>query len=130
MLLDTSGLFCLLSSRESGHDLAKAMFAQSARSMVHNYVLTEMVALGIARGVPSERVLAFLIALVEVPEVELVWVDEVLHDRGMQLLRERTDKAYTLCDAVSFTLMRDRAVTDALTTDHHFSQEGFRKLLQ
>ncbi|MEH2285259.1 MAG: hypothetical protein V7K90_28760 [Nostoc sp.] len=41
----------------------------------------------------------------------------------------RQDKSYSLCDAVSFVLMRQRGVTEALTTDHHFEQEGFRRLL-
>jgi predicted nucleic acid-binding protein len=41
----------------------------------------------------------------------------------------RLDKDYSLCDAVSFLLMRARGLTDALTTDKHFEQEGFRRLL-
>ena len=40
-----------------------------------------------------------------------------------------SDKTYSLCDAVSFVLMRGRGMTDALTTDRHFEQEGFRRLL-
>jgi len=47
----------------------------------------------------------------------------------MDLLTARPDKAYSLCDAVSFVLMRDRGVWDALTTGRHFEQEGFHKLL-
>ena len=48
----------------------------------------------------------------------------------MKLLFERQDKTYSLCDAVSFVLMRRRGMTDALTTDQHFEQEGFVRLLQ
>lgn len=39
------------------------------------------------------------------------------------------DKNYSLCDAVSFILMRERGFTDALTTDKHFEQEGLVRLL-
>lgn len=35
-----------------------------------------------------------------------------------------------LCDAVSFVLMRMYGETEALTTDHHFEQEGFVRLLE
>jgi predicted nucleic acid-binding protein len=45
-------------------------------------------------------------------------------------LSDRQDKTYSLCDAVSFVLMRQRKMTDALTTDRHFEQEGFVRLLR
>jgi predicted nucleic acid-binding protein len=47
----------------------------------------------------------------------------------MRLLWERLDKGYSLCDAVSFLIMRQTGETDALTRDRHFEQEGFRRLL-
>jgi len=56
-------------------------------------------------------------------------VDRDLHDRGMGLLTAQLDKTYSLCDAVSFLLMQDRGMIDALTTDRHFEQAGFRRLL-
>lgn len=58
-----------------------------------------------------------------------MWVNEPLHRGAVALLKARPDKAYSLCDAVSFLLMRERGLIDALTTDHHFQQEGFRRLL-
>jgi len=46
------------------------------------------------------------------------------------LLRQRLDKDWSLCDAVSFILMREYGIEDALTSDHHFEQAGFRRLLE
>ena len=63
------------------------------------------------------------------PEVEIVWVDEMLNQQALSLLEARLDKDYSLCDAISFLLMKERGLVDALTTDHHFEQEGLRKLL-
>ena len=68
--------------------------------------------------------------LLDNPDIETVWVDEQLHRDAMQLLIERQDKTYSLCDAVSFVLMGQRGITEALTTDRHFEQEGFVKLLR
>lgn len=48
----------------------------------------------------------------------------------MRFLQGRLDKSYSLCDAVSFLLMREGAITEALTTDRHFDQEGFVRLLK
>jgi predicted nucleic acid-binding protein len=47
----------------------------------------------------------------------------------MALLDRRSDMGYSLADAVAFALMRERSIADALTTDKHFEQEGFRRLL-
>jgi predicted nucleic acid-binding protein len=62
-------------------------------------------------------------------EVEVVWVDQALHQQALDLLFARPDKTYSLCDAVSFVLMRERGETEALTTDRHFEQEGLVRLL-
>jgi len=70
-----------------------------------------------------------VVDLVDNPDIETVWVDESLHRKAMQLLANRQDKTYSLCDAVSFVLMRQRGISDALTTDRHFEQEGFIRLL-
>lgn len=45
-------------------------------------------------------------------------------------LRERLDKEWGLTDRVSIVVMRDRGLSDALTTDEHFCQAGFRPLLR
>ncbi|MDB9310592.1 hypothetical protein PN471_18580 [Aphanizomenon sp. CS-733/32] len=60
----------------------------------------------------------------------MVWVDEILHREAMDLLLVRQDKTYSLCDAISFVLMRKKGIREALTTDKHFEQEGFTRLLQ
>ena len=56
-------------------------------------------------------------------------MDEQLHRQAFALLQGRVDKTYSLCDAVSFVLMRGMNVAEALTTDRHFEQEGFVRLL-
>ena len=49
--------------------------------------------------------------------------------RGLQLFGERPDKSWSLTDCVSFEVMRDRVISDALSGDHHFVQAGFKSLL-
>jgi hypothetical protein len=49
--------------------------------------------------------------------------------RGLSLYGQRLDKHWSFIDCISFEMMRDHGVTDALTTDHHFTQAGFQALL-
>lgn len=129
MLLDTSGLPCYHHTDEPRSAEAVTYFEAAGPKLTHNYVLVEFVALASTRGLPRPRALGFLRALLEHPEVEVVWVGEALHDEAMRLLEARSDKRYSLCDAVSFVLMKHRGVEESLTTDRHFEQEGFRRLL-
>ncbi len=129
MLLDTSGLLCLLHKAESFHKEAVAAYQSTHTRLIHNYILAEFVALAQVRGLPRTTALAFVSDLLEHPSIEMVWVTEPLHREAIALLLDRPDKTYSLCDAVSFVLMRQRNITDALTTDRHFEQEGFRRVL-
>lgn len=131
MLLDTSGLLCYLHKNETQHQEAvQFLNSTTKKPLTHSYVLAELIALALIRRFPRPAVLAFVMDLLDSPDIETVWVDEPLHREAMQLLIERQDKTYSLCDAVSFVLMHQRGITEALTTDRHFEQEGFIRLLQ
>ena len=129
MLLDTSGLLCLLHRAEPFHEDAVAAYQTTRTRLTHSYILAEFVTLAQVRGLPRTTTLTFVSDLLEHPDIETVWVDELLHRAALALLLERPDKTYSLCDAVSFILMRQRNITEALTTDRHFEQEGFHRLL-
>jgi predicted nucleic acid-binding protein len=129
MLIDTSGLLCYFDESDIRHSDAVEFFKAANVRLMHGYVLAEFVALCQSRGLNRIRVLDLSADLLDNPHVEVVWVDETLHRSALTLLQERLDKTYTLCDAVSFVLMRERGFTEALTTDRHFEQEGFTRLL-
>ncbi len=82
------------------------------------------------RGKNRRESLSFIRDIIQVPRLELVWIDDDYHNRAMELLENRLDKTYSLCDAVSFVLMRERKSIEVLTTDKHFEQEGFARLLK
>jgi predicted nucleic acid-binding protein len=50
--------------------------------------------------------------------------------KGLDLYESRLDKGYSLTDCISMIVLRERRITDVLTHDRHFAQEGFNILLQ
>jgi uncharacterized protein len=129
MLLDTSGLLCLCHRGEPQHHNARDLYYSASRRVTHNYILAEFIALARVRGVPSEFALQFAAEVLDGGDIDVAWVEEPLHRAATSLLLARPDKTYSLCDAVSFLLMRELGIKQALTTDRHFEQEGFDRLL-
>jgi hypothetical protein len=62
-------------------------------------------------------------------DVDVVRMDDSLWQAAWDLYCERLDKGWSLTDCVSFVVMQERGLVDALTTDLHFQQAGFRALL-
>ena len=129
MLIDTSGLLCAHNDAEPFHRSASETLRNARQCLTHGYVLAEFVALAHSRRLPRGPVLQTLTDLINNPDCDVVWIDNGLHEKGMALLRSRLDKTYSLCDAVCFVLMRQMGMHEALTTVHHFEQEGSGCLL-
>ncbi len=130
LFLDTSGLMCLFDKDDLRHTKANEHFRSAKSLLTTNYVLAEFVPLAHVRKLRRENALSFLKTLVLLPRLELVWVDGNYHNQAMELLENRLDKTYSLCDAVAFVLMRERGISEALTTDRHFEQERLIRLLK
>jgi len=130
MLIDTSGLYSFFDEKDFRHADASALVKSAIVRLTTSYVLAEFIPLCQTRGLNRKKILKFVETIIVNPLIKIVWVDENLHGQAFTLLQERLDKTYSLCDAVSFVLMRVRGLTEALTTDNHFKQEGFIKLLK
>lgn len=50
--------------------------------------------------------------------------------RGLKRYEHRPDKAYSLVDCISMVVMEQEGITEVLTNDHHFEQEGFVVLIE
>ena len=63
------------------------------------------------------------------PNITVVSQPHESFSQGFELYRQREDKGYSLTDCISMNICRERGITEILTNDHHFEQEGFRVLL-
>ena len=120
----------MLSPVDETHERATEFTAGFNGTMVTtDWVLTEL-----ADGLSRARTRRTLIRLVDClridPAVRIVPASRRLLERGWELYRRRPDKEWSLTDCVSFIVMKDGAMADALTGDQHFEQAGFLALLK
>jgi len=62
--------------------------------------------------------------------VTILHVDPELWEKGWRLFSNRDDKNWSFTDCVSFVVMNERSIKNALTSDKHFFQAGFSAMLQ
>ena len=127
---DTFYFIALLNSRDPAH--AKAIYFSRLSSV--RFVTTEYVLLELADAfhkAPSRaEFLAIWNLLHREPSFRIVPGNSNILGRGVQLYKQRADKEWQLTDCISFTLMKDMGIADALTGDKHFEQAGFNALLK
>jgi predicted nucleic acid-binding protein len=68
-------------------------------------------------------------ALLVDPDVLVVRQDPALFAKALELYKSRLDKAYSLTDCMGMVICHEYGITDVLTHDRHFQQEGFTILL-
>jgi predicted nucleic acid-binding protein len=135
LFADTSGWGNLVDPTQPFHALAASTYRasrlRSQKLITTNYVLSEVVALMTSPlRIPRPAIVTFIDGLKASPFVEVFHVDDALDKDAWVLLRTRLDKEWSLVDCASFVLMQNRGITDALTSDHHFEQAGFVRLLK
>jgi predicted nucleic acid-binding protein len=93
------------------------------------WVLAEFLAFYSAAGeVTHQRAAAQTCQILQDPRIHVLSPSQALFLDGLALYESRLDKHYSLTDCISMHVMRREGLTDVLTNDHHFTQEGFRIL--
>lgn len=127
LFVDTSAWYPLARSSHADHArLSRSLrerVAAGVRVVTTNLVLAETHALLMTRA-GSQVALAFLRAARRPPN-EIVASTPELEDHAEEWLARFEDHRFSLTDAVSFQLMRERRIREALTLDRHFAIAGF-----
>lgn len=127
---DTFYFIALLNAGDEAHDLAEEFAGDQSLTLVTTaWVLTEL-ADGLAETDGRVVFQEVLDALANDSRVEIVLPDPEIWRRGIELYNARPDKGWSLTDCISFVVMKDRGITEALTGDHHFEQAGFVALFK
>ncbi len=127
---DTFYYLAVINADDTAHERAiRASERMSGRVVTTAWVLTEVAD---ALAAPERRAdfLALWQLLKNDPEVTVVPASEDLFEAGVDLYARRPDKDWSLTDCISFVVMQERGISEALTGDHHFEQAGFVILLR
>src|SRR5208282_2987557 len=84
----------------------------------------------IARGQMRRKAVINAQRILEDPGVEVVPQSRESFLSGLALYGARPDKGYSLTDCISMQTMRKKGLTEVLTNDRHFEQEGLRALFR
>lgn len=126
-LADTSALLAMTLKDDRHHARAKA-FLQShpqARFVVTDLILSELVTRLRAR-VSADRAVAAARSLLASRRYEVLFVDAVILDGGLQLMERFADQPLSLADCVSFEVMVRLHLTAAFAFDDDFRKCGFQ----
>lgn len=127
---DTYYYAALLNPADAGHARALAFARTCVRPVVTTaWILTEL-GDGLCNSA-NRHVFAKLLSMMRSdPTTMIVPAEQELMDRGVGLYLARPDKEWSLTDCISFVVMQDRNLSEALTGDHHFEQAGFLAILK
>ena len=128
--IDTNFITALVNERDELH--AKAL-ELSERFEGQKFLLTDAILLESGNAL-AKRFRTEIIDIIDQfqnsADVEIVRLDPEIFEAGFNLFKQHTDKTWGLVDCISFVVMNERGITEALTFDQHFVQAGFRALMK
>lgn len=128
--LDTMFIQAFLNNRDPYHK-SVLPFLPRVRAAKEVW-LTEAILVEVGNALSTiNRTIAaqFIAECYETPNMRVVSVDTPLLNQALNLYRSRPDKDWGLTDCISFVVMQEQNITDAVTADKHFNQAGFKALL-
>lgn len=133
VFLDATALIALAMPRDQHHaaasTLMEAILSRRIRMVTTRAILLE-VANYLARPNLRPMVVAALEDCERDPLIEVIPLSEELFNEGFNFFRQHADKSWGLTDCISFVVMREHGILEALTADEHFEQAGFVPLLK
>jgi predicted nucleic acid-binding protein len=132
VFVDSSGLYALADHRDPFRPAAERCVSGLLKSgvtlILTDYIIDEACTLAKARA-GSYGALRLLEIIDRSEAFRLIWIGEQRFESAKSFFRKHADHDYSFTDCTSFILMRELSIRDALTTDQHFVEAGFRCLL-
>lgn len=122
----------ILHTRDQWHRQAveAASLVSNLRYITTEAVLSEVLAFFSDFGTQARlNAAAAVQVILDDIKTEVLSVTSDMFREALALYEKRPDKEYSLTDCISMNICRERGITDVLSHDHHFSQEGLKVLM-
>ncbi len=127
---DTAYFLALLNPQDGWHQPAVRLSQRREGSLLTTVWVLLEVGDALAAGANRLWFPRWVDLLLAGTQLEIVPASNEWFFQGLGLYRARPDKEWSLTDCISFVVMGERGVTEALTSDHNFEQAGFAVLLK
>jgi uncharacterized protein len=130
LFLDTAFIQALLNPRDDYHTQAKSLFPR-IRTATEVWI-TEAIFAEVGNALSAfnrNAAVQFIQQCYRTDNIRVVSINTELLMEALVLYQSRSDKTWGLTDCISFVVMQQQNLKDALTADRHFVQAGFRALM-
>lgn len=130
LFLDTAFIQALLNPRDDYHNQAKQLFPRIRTAS--EVWITEAIFAEVGNALSAfnrNGAVQFIQQCYRTDNIKIVSVDTELLMQALALYQSRPDKTWGLTDCISFVVMQQQSLTDAVTGNRHFVQAGFRALM-
>jgi predicted nucleic acid-binding protein len=129
IFVDTSAWYPALTRSHPDHTAVARVLRDRVRAgtrmVTTNLIVAETHAL-LLRRVGRDQALAFVAGVGNAPNLVVTSTRDLERAAQLDWLESFDDQAFSLTDAVSFAVMAERGITEALTLDRHFRTAGYR----
>ena len=132
VLVDTAAWIALVNTRDELHSPARQTMNKLRQRNVA-LVTTEFVLLEVANALCASawrgKAIRLIDGLLSLSNLRIIPADTALLADGWELYRAGLDKEWSLTDCMSIVVMQQENLDQVFSSDHHFEQAGFSKLL-
>ena len=128
--VDTSFVVALVNGKDQNHSLALDLAERfAARQLVTTDAILLEIGNALSRNFKRECV-QIIEHFLTSDDLKVIHLDPPLFRQAFDLYKSYTDKLWGLIDCVSFVVMKELTIIDALSADKHFEQAGFNALMR
>jgi predicted nucleic acid-binding protein len=130
IFLDTLFLVALVNKRDQYHEQALELANQYENTQ---FLSTDIILFEVGNALScnfKDKAVELIKKILDSDDIEIVFLTPELFEQAFSVYQQHQDKDWGLVDCLSFVVMKQNNINQALTFDRHFIQAGFQALMR